>query len=319
MELITVISSPHSANQLVIACQCPLIQRSQCGIIHLVGIGIKAAEVTQHIPGSVPDLQVSLRQLLQDVLGDTHVLGVVRRGNPQAKHICAVVLDDLIGRNSIAQGLVHRAAFAVNSPAMGDDLLIGSHALGGDGGQHGRLEPAAILVAALQIHIGREMQLVPLIHHGGVGGARIEPNVHDIGFLGEVLMAALGAHKALRHQLVGGLLKPDVGAMVMEQVCNMIDGFRGYNICTALIAVENRNRHAPLTLTGNAPVGTLGNHGGHALFAPLRLPGDAVAGIHGSLLDGVNGAEPLLGGTEDNGLLAAPAMGIGVNDILLGQ
>ena len=88
-------------------------------------------------------------------------------------------------------------------------------------------------------------------------------------------------------------------------------------LLAARLAIKNDQRHAPEALARNAPVGPLGNHVVDALFAPLGLPfhfGDfgerlSGAGSSWSSLD-----EPLLGGAEDHGIVAAPAVRIAVRE-----
>ena len=53
-------------------------------------------------------------------------------------------------------------------------------------------------------------------------------------------------------------------------------------------------------------------------MAPLGHPLDLVAGRAGLLLEGVHGAEPLVGGPVQDGALAAPAVGVLVDDVLGG-
>ena len=132
-------------------------------------------------------------------------------------------------------------------------------------------------------------------------------------------LAALGADEALGQQAGGLPVKPDVGALLPEQRRHMGDGLGGDDVGAAVVAVEDGDGHAPDTLAADAPVGALGDHAGHALLAPLGLPLDGVAGLHGRVLDGVHGAEPLLRGPVDDGVLAAPAVGVGVGDVLPGD
>ena len=87
-------------------------------------------------------------------------------------------------------------------------------------------------------------------------------------------------------------------------------------VLATLLAVEHRDGHAPDTLTGNAPVAAVADHAGHTVMAPGGLPLHAVDGFVNILLEGVNGAEPLLSGAEDDGMMAAPAMRILVGDVL---
>ena len=84
-----------------------------------------------------------------------------------------------------AQRLVHGLALAVHGPAVGDALLEGrALAQGAHGGEQGGLEPAAVLVQTLHIHVGGPEILV-LLHGGEVGGAGVEPAVQGVLLLGE--------------------------------------------------------------------------------------------------------------------------------------
>ena len=63
-----------------------------------------------------------------------------------------------------------------------DSLEGGALAEGAHGSQQGGLEPAAILIQALQVHGGGPPALV-LLHGGEVGGAGVEPAVQGVLFL----------------------------------------------------------------------------------------------------------------------------------------
>src|ERR1700752_3457613 len=99
----------------------------------------------------------------------------------------------------------------------------------------------------------------------------------------------------------------------------------------AVVAVEDRNGHAPESLPRDAPVGPLGNHRAHALHAPGWRP------LHfGNLLERgvpqrrrlgrwnirasrIELYEPLLGGAEDDRVVAAPAVRIAMLQLALGK
>ena len=78
--------------------------------------------------------------------------------------------------------------------------------------------------------------------------------------------------------------------------------------------------------------GAGGDHVGDAVFAPGGIPGDAPDLVEGALAEGdgragrvgvvgcgrhgsFHGDEPLLGGAEDDGVVAAPAVGVGVVEV----
>ncbi len=91
----------------------------------------------------------------------------------------------------------------------------------------------------------------------------------------------------------------------------------------ALVAEEDGDGDAPDALAGDAPVGAGGDHVGDALFAPGGVPDDLLDLVEGALAEGGVGAfgrdhrgfhadEPLLGGADDDGVVAAPAVRVGV-------
>ncbi len=130
--------------------------------------------------------------------------------------------------------------------------------------------------------------------------------------------AAVRAGEALGQQLGGVHLEPCVGALFAEDVGNGLYRIVRADGLAAVGAVEDRDGQAPAALTGDAPVGTLADHGDHAVMAPLGQPLHVVAGGAGLVLEGVDGAEPLVGGAVEYRALAAPAVGVLVDDVLGG-
>ena len=59
-------------------------------------------------------------------------------------------------------------------------LLVGRAAVHGDGGEQRGLEPAAVLVRALEVQVHRVGEALALVRHGRPGGARVkpEPSLH---------------------------------------------------------------------------------------------------------------------------------------------
>ena len=152
-----------------------------------------------------------------------------------------------------------------------------------------------------------------------MGTAGVEPTVEGVGLLGEGLaLAAVRAGEALGQQVGSFELKPGVGAALTEDVAHGLDGLVGADGLAAFGAVEDRDGQTPAALTGNAPVGALADHGDHAVMAPLGHPLDLVAGGAGLFLEGIDGAEPLVGGAVEDGALAAPAVRVLVDDVLVG-
>ena len=73
-------------------------------------VGVEAVQIAENIAAGVADLQIGVAQLLQDGLGQAHILRVVCGGDPQAQDVRAVVLDGVLGADGVAQGLVHDLA-----------------------------------------------------------------------------------------------------------------------------------------------------------------------------------------------------------------
>ena len=152
-----------------------------------------------------------------------------------------------------------------------------------------------------------------------MGRAGIEPAVKGIGFLPGDLPAAVGAGDAGGEKLLHGQIEPGVGALFSEHRGNGVNGFRRADGLAAVAAVEHGNGKTPAALAADAPVGALADHALHAVGAPFGVPFHLAGGAHGVFLEGVHGAEPLIGGAVQDGGVAAPAVGVLVGDGLAGQ
>ena len=187
------------------------------------------------------------------------------------------------------------------------------------------MEPAAILIAAFQIHVGGLPVAEDLRQDGGLRGAGLKPDVDDVHLLAEGGAAAVGAAGSGRDDLGGGTGVPGVGALARKQIDDGAVGGGVFMQLAADFAEKHRDGNAPDALARDAPVGTGGDHVGDALFAPGRVPADAgdfaqSFGAQGSAADhALHGDEPLLGGAEDDRLVAAPAVRIGVLDVVTAQ
>jgi hypothetical protein len=67
------------------------------------------------------------------------------------------------------------------------------------------LEPAAELIAAFQIHVGRPRKTVLFVENGEVTGTGIEPDIENVGLFAERSAAAFGALAAGAHEFLGDL------------------------------------------------------------------------------------------------------------------
>ena len=316
VELIVAVGLLGLFNELVELGDEPAVELG-----HILGLdklrGVEVDEVIEHELAGVAELEVVLAELLEDLLRAAHVRVIVRAGGPQAQDVRAVLVEHVRRVNAVAKALVHGLALTVDRPAVGDALLKGrALAEGTDRREQGGLEPAAVLIETLEVHRGGPEALI-LLHGGKVRGAGVEPAVERVLLLGKAgVLAAVRAGEALG-QDVGCLhVEPGVGALFAEEVGNGLDGLIGTDGLAAVLAVEHGDGQTPAALARDAPVGALADHALHALNAPRRDPAHVVARGAGLFLEGIDGAEPLRGGAEDDGVLAAPAVRIAMHDLL---
>ncbi len=181
-----------------------------------------------------------------------------------------------------------------------------------------------MLVGTLQVHVGREDEalVATMLQHRGVRDAGFPPHVEDVLFGHQFRAAALLAVRGVRKIFRRLLREPCVGAFLVEQVDDRVEGFLGRHGLAALLALEHGDGHAPAALTRDAPVRTVGHHGSDAVDGPARVEGHiALDGIERAPAQAVflHGNEPLVGGAEDDRGVAAPAMRIAVVDLALGH
>src|SRR5438876_2842506 len=95
----------------------------------------------------------------------------------------------------------------------------------------------------------------------------------------------------------------------------MLDYLRRDQHLPATPARKSRNRHAPDALSGNAPVRAIQNHPVDSLTPTRRNPLNVVINLLQRLLAEIvllHRDEPLICRSEDHGVLASPAMRVGV-------
>ena len=196
---------------------------------------------------------------------------------------------------------------------MGDDRLKGGDARDGKGEDERGIEPAAVLVVALEIEVAGIFRAA-LAQNAIPGRARIEPDVHDVGLLAVIPIRGGGVAIAFREQILRLGLEPNGGAVLAEKLRDMgEDGL--FEDWGAILVIKNRQRNAPDALARDAPVRAVLDHVDHLLLAPGGNPLDVLDRVEEVLADRLDGAEPLRGRAEDDGLLGAPVMGIAMDDV----
>ena len=106
----------------------------------------------------------------------------------------------------------------------------------------------------------------------------------------------------------------------MEELDDGVERGVVHDLLAAVGAGVAGDRHAPVALTADAPVGTLLDHGTDAVGRVGRIPLDVLTDLLASLLAQtrlVHRDKPLVGSTEEHRVLAAPAVRIAVRDLLL--
>ncbi len=116
---------------------------------------------------------------------------------------------------------------------------------------------------------------------------------------------------------------PGIGAFSAEEINHALVNRFIVQRLPALVAEKHGNRHAPDALARDAPVGSRRNHVGDALFTPRRIPDHLFDFVERTLPErrryafvrnhrSLHADEPLLGGPHDDGIMAAPAVRVGV-------
>ena len=299
-----------------------LVHRLQPVEAHRVLRRTEAVEVTQYVAEGVANLAVVLRDSGHQVLAGAHVLAEVHAGHPEAHNLSTHALGNVHRVHGVAQALAHGAAVFIQSPSIRRHRAIRRNAVQPDRAEQRRVEPSAVLVAALKIHIGGLPLAVDAGQHARLRGATLKPHVNDVHLLAELRATAVGALASRRENLRRAVCVPGIRALAGKQLLHGAVRFLGLMQLVALRAEEDRNRHAPQTLTADAPVRSRGHHVGNALFAPRRIPLHAGDGLQSLRAQSAfaqlafHADEPLLRGAEDYRLVAAPAVRIAVLNVL---
>src|SRR3989442_1546336 len=267
---------------------------------------IVISQVAQEKPSCIAYFPITLSKLSQNRLGYPDIFLIVLTGHPEAQDLRAILLDDFLWRHDVAGRFRHLVAFAVEHEAVREHGLVRRAPVGGDAGQQGAVEPAAVLVGAFQVEIRRPPflpgRLAPRLEDRRVAHAGLEPDVQDVALFVEVAPAALRAGRASRQEISGLPFEPDVRAVLLDQLGDMLDDRRRDQDLAASRAHESRNRHAPYTLAGEAPVRPVLDHAVDAIAAARRGPSYYV-GLLQCFFSGIlffHRDEPRVGGAGDH-------------------
>src|SRR5881409_3909604 len=237
---------------------------------------IVISQVAQEKASCIAYFPINLSKLSQNRLGYPDIFLIILTGHPEAQDLRAVLLDDFLWRHDVAGRLRHLIAFAIEHEAVREHGLVRRAPVSGDAGQQRAVEPAAVLVGAFQVEIGRPPvlpgRLAPRLEDRRVAHPGLEPHVQDVALFVEVPAAALRAGSASRQEISSLPFEPDVRAVLLDQLGDMLDDRRRDQDLAASLARKPRNRHAPHTLAGEAPVRAVEDHAEDAVAASRREP-----------------------------------------------
>ena len=107
------------------------------------------------------------------------------------------------------------------------------------------LEPAAMLIASLEVHVRRPRQLAAERQHRLVARSGVEPDVQNVALALELGAATGRAGESVRNEFRERALVPRVGAIDVEHAGGAFDELGCQQRLAALHAVDGRDRERP--------------------------------------------------------------------------
>jgi hypothetical protein len=245
------------------------------------------------------------------------VIRIVDHGGPEPDDLGTALADHYLGIDSVALGFGHLLASLIHGEAVGEDGVIGRSAARSGAFQQRRLEPAAMLIGAFEVEVGRPLRMGPVLQGEGVGGATVEPDIQDVLDLFETLGIVVAKEIGVR------AVEPGVGTFLCDQIDDAaVDRVVVQRLAGFLID-EHGERRAPRTLAADQPVGAAFHHRADTVLAAGGIEfgrldslqcgfaqGVAVVGLVLQRL--VHADEPLGRVTENDGRAGPPGMRIAV-------
>ena len=110
------------------------------------------------------------------------------------------------------------------------------------------------------------------------------------------------------------MVEPTVRAFFGDDFSDMVEDFL-LDDWGIVLVIDDWERDAPGTLTGDAPVSAVFDHVDHLLFTPGWFPFDLVNGLKELFSDWLDGAEPLWGRSKDDWLMGSPVVWVAMDDV----
>ena len=291
LEVERLMARTHRLVDLRQSVQHPALQLGQLGVRHFRPLVVR--QRAEHPAQPVAQLAVGVDGRLEDLGPNALVLGVVHARHPQAEDVGARLLDDVLRGDDVAERFRHLAPVLGHREAVGQHRVVGRTPARAARFEQGRVEPAAVLVRALQIEVGRPFQVRPPLQAEGVGGTRIEPHVEDVGYHVPARVVVARPEEAR----LGAVGEPGVGALGAEGGEDARVDLRIVQHRAVLVG-EHRDGHTPGPLARQHPVGPVLDHAAQSVLAAGRHEARVVDGTEGEVAKGC--------GVGGGGSIAAP-------------
>ena len=143
-------------------------------------------QIAQQDAEGVADAAVGFAGLLEEFFAEGDVVLVIDAGGPEADHVAAVFVVVVVGGHGLGGFVAALVAFAdlfaagIDDEAVRDDGLIRRSTAHGDADHETALEPAAMLVGALDVDIGGAVQLGMTVQNGDGGRTGVDPHIERV-------------------------------------------------------------------------------------------------------------------------------------------
>src|SRR5947207_6899340 len=217
VELVLLVRAPDAPDEPPEPVEDEAVELVQARIRLPVALGHEIAQVAEQEAERVADAPIGVGEPIQNLEGDPDVLGIVLGRHPQAKDLGTVLRQEVVEADDVAERLGHLPSLAVDEKAVRDHALVRRRPARADRLEQRGLEPAAVLVRSLEVHLGRPADPGPRLEHRRVAAPGVEPDVEDVRLLPEPRAAALRAPRARRQEARRPARVPLVGALSLTE------------------------------------------------------------------------------------------------------
>ena len=241
---------------------------------HQVGRRIEVVQVGRRRYRSVLRIfRYASTDARQDLLAEPDLLRVVAHRHPQPQDVGAALLDDVLRLDRVAERLRHLPAVVGDDEAVGEHLAERRPAARAEADEQRALEPAAMLVAAFEVDVGRPGQLRagPTAPPRGSIPSRTRRRGCSSRARTPCRRTTGRSSPAGRNSSIGRSYQASAPYVSnTAAACSTSAGVD--DRLAARRAVDRRNRHAPGALARDAPVRPVRDHVVDAVVAPRRDP-----------------------------------------------